>query len=180
MHLNIPEIIAQLDHINTRSEKHGEEDVLACDLNISVVMSAHDMLEQLCIGNPQPLLDAFWDAKGQASEPTISAIKLNHKLKDHTFKISIGIDDAITCEEVTLKRFSWIPENGHTMKLKFQVGMTPDEEDFAHIASGLKKNVQITVIPPAQMDIEEMESQEEEGQEQAKEKPARKRRRAAA
>ena len=160
MNLTIPENIAELTHINIRTEKHGEEDVTACDLSISVVLP-NEVLDQLFISEAAPYKSAFWDAEGRVSEPTISGIKLSHNFKGHTFKISVGIEDAKASDDVAIKGLSWTPENGRTLKLKFKVGIRCDEEDIAHFATGLNKHVQIAVIPPAQMDIEDAKPAEE-------------------
>lgn len=162
MHLVLPEILAELTHINVREEKHGDEDVLANDLSISVVLPAHETLQQLCVGDSQKLIDAFWTEDGKSREPTISSIKLTHKLKDHVLRLSVGIDDMITFDDVTLKKFSWTPENGHTLTLKFKAAILPDENEMAHIATGLNKHIQIAIDPPRQMDIEEVTEPEEE------------------
>jgi hypothetical protein len=177
MNLSIPEIIAELTRLNTRTEKHGDEEVLANDLSISVILPAQETLKQLCVGESQKLVEAFWTEDGKAREPTIAAIKLNHSLKDHRLKISVGIEEAITFEETKLDGFSWTPQNGHTLKLKFKAKTVTDEQELAYIAGGLGKHIQIAIEPPLQMDISEMKAPEET---QAEDKPARKRRRAAA
>ena len=174
MNLSIPEIIAELTHLNTRTEKHGDEEVLANDLSISVILPAQETLKQLCVGDSEKLIEAFWTEDGKAREPTIAAIKLNHSLKDHQMKISVGIEEAITFEETKLDGFSWTPQNGHTLKLKFKAKTVTDEQELAYIAGGLGKHIQIAIEAPRQMDISEMQAPAEETQEA--EKPARKRR----
>lgn len=153
MRLNIPEIIAELVHLNTRKEMHGDESILACDLKFKVVLPAEDLLSQVFIGDPAPFYNAFWTDTGQQREPTLSKISMSHVLNDHILRISVGISDWITCDDVTLKKLNWTAENGRTVNLTFTAQMNPDEEEVAHFAAGLGTHVQIAIDPPRQMDI---------------------------
>jgi hypothetical protein len=159
MRFIVPVTLAQLKHMNTRTEKHGDEEVLACDLNIEFEATSESILKQLCLGDWEPLNFALFDKstpERKVREPSLAPIKFTHSLKDHVLRLNTDLDPngEFISNIVQLKRFRVDPVNGEVVKVFLQAQLTPDKKDLAVYAQGLEQgSVQIRIDPPAQLEL---------------------------
>lgn len=111
--------------INIRTEKHGEEDVPACDIPLGGVMLE---LKELCalMNNPAAVgLFIKLEGRNEPAIPQIENIVLKGKRIGATVKITVqttGPDKVLTLEDCKLKSITLAPMSGGltAMALKVQ------------------------------------------------------------
>lgn len=157
----LPLSLAQLNHMNTRIEKHGDEEKLACDLNFEFECTSEFALKQLCLGDWEALNYAMFDKtpERRVREASLAPFKFNHKMTDHMLRFGVhldnGTDEALVSNSATLKNFHVTPQHGEVVKVFMQAQITPDKKDLAVYAQGLEQGtVQIQIDPPAQQDLQ--------------------------
>jgi hypothetical protein len=148
---------AKLTHINTRIEKHGEEDKLACDLDVEFEMTAEEILPMLCAGDWTPWKSALWmdDAEKKVREPALKPLAFTNKFDEHTLRFSTNLD----CKAKDLKdergiiaklhKFTITPQHGAVVLVECQVQLRPSATEFAQFGEGVvQKDICISVDPP--------------------------------
>jgi hypothetical protein len=160
MNFVLPMSLAQLKHMNTRTEMHGDESVIACDLNLEFDATSESVLKQLCLGNWEALNFALFNTaepERPVRDPSMAPVKFTHKLKEHALKLGIELDresQNLIVNVCTLKRFMITPQSGEVVRVFVQAQITPKKEDLAIYAQGLEQGkVQIQIDPPAQMEL---------------------------
>lgn len=160
MKFTLPSTAAQLTHLNTRKEKHGEDTVVAVDLDLCVQVDADELLSQLCLGDHQPLVKALWvdDAHGSVRDPSISTLRLTHKLEGHTLRFSTDLDEnyqsGTLIADATIKKFKLEAQNGRMINLRFQAQVHPTKNELAKYAEGLKQeHVRISIEQGPQLEL---------------------------
>ncbi len=150
---------ATLASLNTRTEKHGEDNVPACDLKIKTTMVAA-MAEALIpglrasffrkptVGEQQNLLDD--DNRTQVKYAHMSAPKFDITLTGYALEIErgMGMSKPIVLQGVELKRFEAAFADGPSVELTFTASCHPDKSVVAELYEMQQEDVQITLVPP--------------------------------
>jgi hypothetical protein len=121
--------------INTRTEKHGDEDVPACDIPLVGIMLQAEELNAL-LGDQNAHKSLFAKAKGGApQEPLFRQLKpfvLRDRFEDGAVTLTLGLNgDEIEFDDVTLARVTLEPRTGGLTELSVQVQCSPPVEDMA-------------------------------------------------
>lgn len=117
--------------INTRTEKHGDEDVPACDIPLAGIMLDESELNAL-MGDPYAHRALFTDRKGHAepSLPQIEALTLRDKLEGATVTIVLsttGKGTELVLGNAKLKGLTLQPQSGGATSLSLKVQVSGDE-----------------------------------------------------
>jgi len=132
MSLNITARACQLGaSINTRTEKHGAEDVPACDIPLAGLMLDADELRALA---EDPYIDvALFTEKAGHWEPNLAQfhpLYLNRKLAQATVTITLsttGKGKVLKLENCKLKDLALTPQSGGSTSLALKVQMAGDD-----------------------------------------------------
>lgn len=152
---------ATLFNLNTRTEKHGEEDVPAADVKFRVLGPStlldyfSDRLRPFLfrepgVGEKQSGLDLGGDKRTMPAEPKLEAQRLSEEFPGYLVTIAAGIraGKPVVLGGATLKGFSFLPKEGGAVEITFTVSAHPDGKQVATLYEWQRKNVVITLDRP--------------------------------
>lgn len=153
----------KLQHLNTRIEKHGDEDVLACDLrfeytcsNLELDRFSPDLMYAL-FKRDDDKLDLFQDGQTGAHltvvrHPQIGVIKWDGaEIIGGTLTFDYGAPEkAIQFDGVTIGGYKIEPLQGGSIKILFRAQVNPAHDQRAILMDLLELGtVTVTIEPPA-------------------------------
>ncbi len=135
--------------INTRTEKHGEDDVPAMDIPLASIMltgeelnallgesHAHDALFNFAAGKPpEPLL------------PTLAGFRVKGKFEESSVDIEVGLKaELISLKNVKLSKVTLEPQTGGLTAMAVTVQCTPELDDgVTHLLAFLNAAAHVSV-----------------------------------
>lgn len=150
---------AQLLHMNTRTEKAGDEDRLACDLKIGVTV-ANTFLDDLHLGlraafynrpTDKDLLDEE-DHRPVLSFPQLAPIEWDRDWTGVRVTLHYGVrdDGDVVLDGATINRLVLTLKDGGSVEARFRVQWHPDVEEHPEYMGKLAmmlegKAIEITV-----------------------------------
>lgn len=153
---------AKVAHVNLREEKHGEEDVLACDLKVEAKMS-NDFLTQLHTG----LKMSLYEQAAQADLDETHLPKLRYPLLENplhwdgqivggkvTLHAAVSDDDLIVFADIDNLRLT--PQDGGTVIIVFRAKFRPDGDQASRLPFLLGKAVEISIEKPVAEDSSDL------------------------
>lgn len=160
-----------ITNVNGRHEKHGDENVLACDLEIKGDFSGDILAEfapalRSCMYEKNP--DADLADQGQDVPTALRFPKLGMPLKwdaeivGATVTLDYGIGH-IALSPANVNKFRMELNEGGTCTVMFRIQANTTEEQLAKLFGVLDTKVPVTIEPP-QADVQS--EIEEEGQQQ--------------
>lgn len=152
---NLAKQNAKVAHINIREEKHGEENVLAADLNITASVP-NTFLEGLSPGLRASLYDNEKDGLDLDPEnphtvvlryPQMSSFVWAGEMAKALFTVhgAKKADDLGFTADINKLRLT--PKDGGTVDIQFRVQIQPQPEDIGDITTYLGQNVKVSVKP---------------------------------
>ncbi|HCP79398.1 MAG: hypothetical protein CML16_03235 [Pusillimonas sp.] len=153
----------QLNNLNLRAEKHGEESVTGADLKIHINVSNdflsefHPTLKSSFYRKPHPGEMDLLDQSEQ--EPSlnrlifgnrISGFKWDFDVVGATFIIHFGTGGKsdLVLDEATIDGFQITLMDGGTIGLTFRVKCDPDEKQIAKLAFLIGHEIEFSMEPP--------------------------------
>lgn len=137
-------------HINTRTEKHGEDDVPACDIPLAgIMLEAHEL--DALVGDgafaalfrksvaPQPEFD-------EPAFPSLRALVLREKFAACAVTISVDASDLIELDDCKIRRVKLQPLAGGMVELAVQVQATPYADQIAALVAALNRPVTLHTL----------------------------------
>lgn len=171
--------------LNTRTEKHGEEDVPAHDITVTGIMLTAEELNSLLA--PADAHAALFDTSQPMAHPRLRNLKplaLTDKFEDAQITFLLGMNrKKVALANVTVKKLRLEPQDGGLTMLTVQVQAKSEQigKDLPLLISRLNQSIDIEV--DAGEPIDDDESDESQAQLQmphkggsAEEAPRRKRR----
>jgi hypothetical protein len=147
----------RLANINTRTEKHGDDDVLACDIKLeaslanAVLSKFSDSLKEVLYtkddGAVEDLINP--DHAQKLRNPLMGPIKWNLDMPSVQFRIHHGEndDDDIVFSAAKANKFQFLCQEGGTVTVDFRVQVSePDEEEVTKLLFMLNKSVKVSLI----------------------------------
>jgi hypothetical protein len=156
----------QLSNLNTRTEKHGPENVGAADLSLQFEDS-NKILELFEKG----LVKRFYRAATKGDVEVQPELDMKHpdylpilqckKIKKisweeeypgYRLRIMNQLNDDecdVLLVDAELKGFTFELKEGGTVIVKFKVGCTPQGKDVAYLFEHLGSNISVTLEPPS-------------------------------
>lgn len=149
--------LIKVTNVNARTEKHGEDNVLALDLQIEARMSN----DALSMFSPT-LKNAFYfrdesiqgeliDDKTHAPNlrnPLIGTIKYGAEFDHMQVRIHHGVrdEDDIVFSDAKVDKFKFICQEGGTVVIAFRAQVHPTEKDAAKLLTLIQSEVHVSVI----------------------------------
>jgi hypothetical protein len=137
--------------INTRTEKHGDEDVPACDIPLEAIMIDANELNILLgdTGAHKALFRKGKNGSETIQEPAFRQLKsfvLKDKFEDANVLLTVGINGTeVELADVKLAKVTLAPQVGGLTELSLQVQATPDVEDIAEILQYLNGEEDVAI-----------------------------------
>lgn len=161
---------AQLLHMNTRTEKAGDEDRLACDLKIGVTL-ANTFLDELCLGlraafyerpADKDLLDQE-DHRPVLSFPRLAPIEWDREWTGVRVTLHYGVrdDGDVVLDGATINKLALTMKDGGSVEARFRVQWHPDVEEHPEYMGKLAMMLEGKAI---EITVEEVRSEPEDGQ----------------
>lgn len=135
--MKLPTHKADVVNVNTRKEKHGDDNVLAVDVKM-IVKGAPALLDAF---DSTLRTDFFGAAQGQEhipKHPEIGSFTWDREFEDAT----ITIGDS-TYEKVTLKGFVFTCREGGVVSCTFTASWLPNADDIGPLAELIKEAVDV-------------------------------------
>jgi hypothetical protein len=160
---SIQQQTATLAHLNVRAEKHGDEDVGAADLKISLTASNgilaefHPVLRAAFYKAPEtpPDQDEIFQSPADALTvrkfgTLIETVRLKHEIRGAAVTIGFGLGGAsdIKLETVDVDHFAAELLEGGSCNITFRVKCSPSSDQIARLYEVLGGEIDITVTPP--------------------------------
>lgn len=129
--------------INTRTERHGEDDVTALDIPLREITLAPAGLEELLPGAGARLFD-------DKHEPVFSRLKpfaLREKIESARVTLWMGLEpDELKFPDVRLSKIAITPQSGGGAMLQLTVQVTPNlDESIAQLLEQLNRQVEVEI-----------------------------------
>ena len=157
---------AKLSDVNPRAEKHGEDNMLACDLKFEVT-AANDILSQF---DPD-LRAAFYYLNGHKTQPDLietpghlpdlrfpfidKPLAWGKEFAGYRLEIAHGIDQssAIFLDPVHVDGFRFEMQEGGTVVLTMRVQCHPDAPTIGMLCDKIQGDVELTLTPPPALPV---------------------------
>jgi hypothetical protein len=145
-HLSLRMMACKLGgHVNVRVERHGDDDVPACDITIAGLMLKASEFNLLV---DDDAYDALWcaddDGKPNVEEPLFKRFKplqLKDKYAECTAEFVLGLEEAeIALKDITIARIRFEPQVGGLVQTSVQLQCTPPAEDMAKLIAFLNSD----------------------------------------
>lgn len=153
---------AELAHLNTRTEKHGEDNAPAADLKL-VITGPHSLIE--CFGeglreflfrepgvgeDKQTAMDLGGDKRTKVRYPKIKPVTLDDEFPGYTVLLSPGLDagETLTFKGAKLKQFRFRAIDGGAVEVTFSAAVYPDEHQAGVLFGWQKKTLVLTLERP--------------------------------
>jgi len=158
----------KIKKLNLRIETHGPDEVLAADIICNLAVQ-NDVLAEF-----HPSLKSFLYREGDANSsqqeldlkqpgdltvlrfPNMSPFSLSDEYKGYEATIGYGIGGPsdIVLQNCDVNSFKFTPKEGGTVEIDFYVQVRPSETDMAKLCAFLKKDADITLLPPEEQQQE--------------------------
>lgn len=152
----------ELAHLNTRTEKHGEDNAPAADLKL-VVTGPHSLIE--CFGDglrsflfrepgvgedKQTAMDLGGDKRTKVRYPKIKPVTLDDEFPGYTVVLSPGLDigEPLTFKGAKLKNFRFRAIDGGAVEVTFTASVYPDGHQAGVLFEWQRKTLVLTLERP--------------------------------
>lgn len=146
--LNLADRLCKIgSSINVRTQKHGDEDVPACDIPIvGFLLEAAELDSLLGKGAHKAL---YRDGKGgNAIEPRfehVAELALDEKFVGTVSLDLANIELDLSAENVTLASIKLTPTTGGLTAMALQVQCTPSNDEIAQLAGSMNREVRASI-----------------------------------
>ena len=153
---------AVLQNLNTRSEKHGDDDVPAADVKL-VLIAPHSILapfgesvidflfREPGVGeDAQASLELGGDRRTKIRHPKIKPLQLSDEFPGYVVTLSAGLDSSTpqVFKEAKVRGFQFRPLDGGAVEVTLTASVYPDEHQAGVLFGWQRKTLQVTLEPP--------------------------------
>jgi hypothetical protein len=168
--LELDRITATIRSVNLRAEKHGPEEVPACDLKIesdqpNSVLSffGSQLLDSLYWRNEAPAdfaqgeldeIEPVSDKPNLRNPRLVGPLGIDYEGAGYTIRIEWGIDDSteITIYDARINAITVDPKEGGSVALKLRAQFEVDEKLAGRLGVMIGREVTVSIEPPAAND----------------------------
>jgi len=151
---------AKVANFNPRAEKHGEENKLAGDLKL-VVIVGNNVLDYFQKGLRQALYRK--PAQGEQQDliegsdgltgvkfPKLGTLAWDEEYPGYELVIGsgLGLSEPIVISDVMLKRLRFEPLEGGSLQLTFSAVFHPTKDEAGALCGQIQNEVQVTLVSP--------------------------------
>jgi hypothetical protein len=161
---------AQLLHMNTRTEKAGDEDRLACDLKIGITVP-NTFLDELCLGLRAALYERLTDKdlldqedhRPVLSFPQLAPIEWDRDWTGVRVTLHYGVrdDGDVVLHGATINKLALTLKDGGSVEARFRIQWHPDVEEHPEYMGKLAMMLEGKAI---EITVEEIRSEPEPAQ----------------
>lgn len=164
MNLKIEETTMEVTNINTKTENHGDEVILATDVDVSVNLPVEFLAKFSDTDKDwaKTWKTLLWNKDGEITGHCLSNIEFHHEFKDHTVLIRDEDGETMELEKAKIRKFRAEPLPGYRVNLKFQMRVYPDKVQNGELTALQKQETDIEVMESPQADMFENAQQTEE------------------
>lgn len=148
--------------VNPRTEKRGEDSILACDIKIEIVID-NDRLAMFSSTLRSALYQPIGDVEGDLADagmdpealikprfPHLGVLNWDEEMLNATVNIRRHVSKrAITLADAKVNKFRLEPREGGRVGITFRVQAVVSNETIGHLAGLLDTEAQIEVAPLA-------------------------------
>lgn len=149
--------LIKITNINTRTEKHGDDNVLALDLQIEARMPNEALsmfsstLKNAIYFKDESIQGDLVDDKTHAPNlrnPLLGPLKWGAEMEHMQVRIHHGVrdEDDIVFSEAKINKFKFICQEGGTVVIAFRAQVHPTEKDAAKLLTLIQSEVHVSVI----------------------------------
>src|SRR5690348_12226440 len=151
---------SKIANFNTRSEKHGDDNVKAADLKIECTMHSSVLdcfdksLRKLLYRKPgageQTDLPLGDDGLTARKLPRLAPLKWDEDLPGYKLHIVTGlaVDEILKLEDVEISSFVFEAMDGGSVSITFRASLHPDGRAAGKLFQLVQETVKITLTPP--------------------------------
>lgn len=149
--------LTRLIHVNIRTEKHGDQDVTAMDMdfrytssNLTLAMLSPTLKSSLYTkDDSNGEIDPDAEHLTVLKNPKMGPIKWDEKYENARFIVHIGASgkEDVVIRDAVVSKFVIEPKEGGTVVYGYQVRCNPTDKDIAKIAGLLNQEVYVTLDP---------------------------------
>lgn len=157
--LNLQSQECKIEHVNFRTEKHGEDDVTAVDLKLSANMPP-SILEQLVPGMAETFFKqsnssgAMKGEKALRFPDLVNSFKVNSDIPGYKFAAEWGMaGPLVEFSDVELGKINLDLIDGGAVTLTFRLQVSGDPEELARLVPLLNLSLPVTLTPPAEVPL---------------------------
>lgn len=148
-----------LANVNPRSERHGEDMVLAADLKLTVKTSNdilsefHPSLKSALYGKQGGSQGELVDIPGHLPElrfPQIGKIRWEKEFAGYELRVHWGIDGStdIVLSDCKIDKFSFECLDGGSVVFGFRAIVHPAASEMGRLCDLIQKEITVTLTPP--------------------------------
>ena len=151
LRLELDKATATLQSLNLRTEKHGEQNVPAADIDVSVARSA-DVLAEFS----PTLKDFIFDPAGPRDLAEGLPIRDKHlkyplhrdeEMTGATVLIGYGVGEPMRIADAKVSKFRITPHEGGGVVVEFRVQCKPEPEQIAKLYTLQASQIEISLKP---------------------------------
>lgn len=146
----------KLRHLNVRNELHGEERVLAADLEFegdfegSVLEMFHPGLQEAlyAMSEAADMVDKANGTPTRLKFPSLGVLKLEAEVTGAWVGAGFGVGEGIAFDLANVGKFRVECMDGGTVSVRFRVQVKPDDNQLSKLAALLDSAVPVTIRAP--------------------------------
>lgn len=157
--LSLTETDVTLVNVNPRTERHGEDPVLAADLKLSfktsndILSEFHPSLKSAFYGKQGGSQGELVDDPGHLPElrfPQLGRVKWEKQFTGYELRFHWGASgkDDIVLEDCKVDKFAFDCLDGGSVVFSFRVQAHPDEKQVGRLCALIQSTAMISLIPP--------------------------------
>lgn len=155
MNLEINSMAMSVNNVNTTTESHGTEQVLATDISITAnlpveALAKFSETDQNWADKWKKIL---WNKEGEITGHCLKHLEFHHEYKDHILNIDDEDEHTMVFEKVKISKFQAEPLPGHRINLKFQVRVHPNKQQNGELTALQKQETVAQIIKSPQGDL---------------------------
>lgn len=155
MNLEINEMTMEVTNINTGTENHGDEVVLATDISLlaNLPVEALSKFSDTDKDWEKIWKSLLWNKKGEITGHCLSHIEFQHEFVEHIVRIHDEDGNVMEFSEARIRKFMAVPLPGYRISLKFQARVHPDKRQNGELTALQKEDTNVEIIGSPQGDL---------------------------
>lgn len=155
MNLEIENMEMKVTNVNTKTENHGDEIVLATDISLMANMpvEALSKFSEADKDWAKQWRALIWNDKGEITGHCLSHLGFHHEFSEHTVKIMDEEQKIMEFHDVRVNNFAAEPMPGYRVNLKFQLRVHPSKHQNGELTALQKTITDVEILGSPQGDM---------------------------
>lgn len=155
MNLEISKMTMKVTNVNTTTETHGTEQVLATDISLLANLPVEDLekFSETDKGWAKKWENLLWNKEGEITGHCLKYLGFDHEYKDHILIIEDEEEETMEFNDVKINKFQAEPLPGKRINLTFQVRVHPSKQQNGELTALQKQDTEVQIIKSPQEDL---------------------------